>query len=434
MLELRQEVLEKFVETYNFHTHLLNITCERMMCSPSKKAGSGEKAKYELAKKTDSSELVGATIERIRDIVRYLNKDGFGNIESAIELQNFINHAAVMTECIYMLTKLFDADESIKNTKNHFNELGKDDKGSDDKYFKYIRSLISVHPVGTDRHPIYQDGQLEWCPYITGDYGKMYNIFIFKGRERPDYLARIYRSSGKDKYLWIYLKQLYSYIISRYEQLERITEKIEKLYEEKIAALKKEALKAASEFSDFMDYLTYLDSELVRRFGDNSFFDLDFYKVLFTRTYKNTKNQIALTSIINDFKSELKAVHHAAQAMNMEADIRLFPRKDKRKLSYSEAHYVLEKIKYLNNSNLGFKSIGNEEQFFEILSQDEVFQDILPRDISNDKWTNSEWARLMIKLIEKELRPDIILDYQLPDIDLYILVEIALLPDPDMIN
>lgn len=69
--------------------------------------------------------------------------------------------------CIKQLAKLFDVpDEKIKQSTNIFNQLDKDEKGTDERYFEYIRSLYSVHPIKTSRHKRYQDNKFECSLYV----------------------------------------------------------------------------------------------------------------------------------------------------------------------------------------------------------------------------------------------------------------------------
>ena len=69
-----------------------------------------------------------------------------------------------------MISKIYNVPYEAENDISCFNQKGNDGSGNDEKYFKYLRSLCSVHPVETSQHKIYQGDEPEWCPYISGSF------------------------------------------------------------------------------------------------------------------------------------------------------------------------------------------------------------------------------------------------------------------------
>ena len=107
-------------------------------------------------KKHRAWDKICAIMDRLDDTVDYLNKLKLNtgkHRRSAFDFFDFMNEAAVVMDCITHLAKIFEVpDEEIETSTEIFNELGKDGKGTDKKYFEYLRSLCSVHPVETSRH------------------------------------------------------------------------------------------------------------------------------------------------------------------------------------------------------------------------------------------------------------------------------------------
>lgn len=69
---------------------------------------------------------------------------------------------------------VFDYDfTEIDKESNIFNQKGNAGSGSDKKYFEYLRSLCSIHPIETSRHKIFQDDftKIECSPFVRWNDG-----------------------------------------------------------------------------------------------------------------------------------------------------------------------------------------------------------------------------------------------------------------------
>lgn len=122
-------------------------------------------------KKHRAWDKICAIMDRLDDTVDYLNKLKLNTGKyrrSAFDFFEFMNQASVVMDCITHLAKIFEVPyEEVETSTEIFNELGKEGKGTDKKYFEYLRSLCSVHPMETSRHKIYQENSFECSPYVV---------------------------------------------------------------------------------------------------------------------------------------------------------------------------------------------------------------------------------------------------------------------------
>ena len=97
--------------------------------------------------------LMCAIMDRIDDTVDYLNqlKLNTGKYpKSAFDFFDFMNQSSVMIDCIEIMAKIYEVSFDNENQSTEiFGEKGDNGKGTDKKYFDYLRSLCSVHPVET---------------------------------------------------------------------------------------------------------------------------------------------------------------------------------------------------------------------------------------------------------------------------------------------
>ena len=136
------------------------------------------KAKFKVPGKRGEMEeskafnCICACLDRIDDLVVHCN-DIAKNIENIYGLCDILNYGQTLIDCISMIAKIYGVKYNSEGDISCFKESGLDGKGNDEKFFKYIRSLCSVHPVETAYHPSYQGEQPEWCPWI-GKIAKPY--------------------------------------------------------------------------------------------------------------------------------------------------------------------------------------------------------------------------------------------------------------------
>ena len=110
-----------------------------------------------------------ALMDRIEDIAAHINEMSIErpqHARCAFSFLDLLNHSAVLIDCIYEIARIFDVNMSqYENSCEIFKQDGSDGKGSDKKYFEYLRSICSVHPFETNRHKQFQGSEFECCPY-----------------------------------------------------------------------------------------------------------------------------------------------------------------------------------------------------------------------------------------------------------------------------
>ena len=206
-------------------------------------------------------------MDRLDDTVAYLNeiKLNTGKYRrSAFDFYDFMNNAAVVVDCIKELAKIFDVpDDKIKNSIDIFKQLGSDGKGTDEKYFQYLRSLCSVHPIETSRHKRYQASDFECSPYVTWNDGRIWF------NDDCDLYAIVYTSKDGEstKRVQIYIPQIFEYVKTRLEYVNEITDGIQQYHQNIISDFKNRPIKRENEFNTYVEYLENLEKELVERYG-----------------------------------------------------------------------------------------------------------------------------------------------------------------------
>ena len=121
-------------------------------------------------------DIICTCMDRLEDTVEYL--DGFQlrfnqYRRSAFDFYELLNNIYVVINCIEELSNIYCLDkksiESIKNESIFFKDYY-DTGGTDYGFFKYIRSLCSVHPIKTNnvrQHKVYlRNANIHSCPYV----------------------------------------------------------------------------------------------------------------------------------------------------------------------------------------------------------------------------------------------------------------------------
>lgn len=257
-----------------------------------------------------------AIMDRLDDTVDYLNRIKLNTgrySRSAFDFYDFLNNASVVVDCIKQLAKLFDVpDDKIKLSTNIFNQLGKDGQGTDERYFEYIRSLCSVHPIETSRHKRYQDNKFECSPYV------MWNNELISYDNDCDIYAVVYTKKEEDSFkrVKIYISQIFEYVKTRVEFVKVITDEIDQYQKAIIAGFKQKTIKQESEFDTYIDYLKNLDKELNIRFGSERIYTFDYIIKLFELKLSNFENQHKMNLYLNALKYAIKFEHNSMQNMS----------------------------------------------------------------------------------------------------------------------
>ena len=251
-------------------------------------------------------------MDRIQDTAEYLctmNIKPQDERRGAFGFLNFMNHACVLLDCINEFARLYDIDLSQYNSSCEvFHENGKDNKGSDKKYFEYLRSICSVHPIETDRHPSYQDTDFECCPYVEWKTGWA------PVEEQCDLYAWVYTDrfgSNHYKIIPIRLSEVYRYVELRYGLIETVIIPGVEAYKEKFREERRQRrVKLESEFDSYTDYVGNLIREGQDRYGDCFDYSMAYVLRFLTLHFDCPKNSDALSKYKNALKLAI-GFHHA---------------------------------------------------------------------------------------------------------------------------
>ena len=258
-----------------------------------------------------------AIMDRLDDTVFYLNTLEIKkehNRTAIFNFYNFMNHSESLNECIKFLAEIYDFDLTPYNKTNTiFKDLKTLGKGTDRTYFKYLRSLCSVHPIETSNHPEYRDSytKIECSPYVRWNEDclclpKEYDLLAIVYTDNPNQFA---------KYIGIKLEEIFKYVEYRYNLLQKIIPHIDAYYKKIIEDFKKQPLKDLSEFSDYSKYIDYLKQQYDLRINNSEDGTFDFYKQTIETRFDNPKNQKLLEKYQNAIKYSLTFLHKYLQEL-----------------------------------------------------------------------------------------------------------------------
>ncbi|QYF82344.1 hypothetical protein KY492_25960 [Brevibacterium sp. PAMC21349] len=326
-------------------------------------------------------------MDRLDDTVYFINelKLNTGKFErSAFDFFDFMNNASVVVDCIKELVKIFNVpDDKIKKSTEIFNQLGSDGKGTDERYFEYLRSLCSLHPVETSRHKRYQDNDFECSPFVVWN-----NIKIWP-EDDCDIYAVVYTSKDEEtnKRVKIYISQIFEYVETRLDFVTEITTAIGQYQKQVISDLKNRPIKKEKEYDNYIDYLRNLDKEQKERYGSNHYYPFDYIINLYELRISNPQNKMKMNLYLNALKYAIEFEHNSMQNRSDEGyennGLLYSERKIKTSL-YIELYspdsrsdekrrygYNLEKISYLSydasdsNKQWAYIQLDNARSFLE---------------------------------------------------------------------
>lgn len=308
-----------------------------------------------------------AIMDRLDDTVYYLNQLelNIGKYErSAFDFFDFMNNSAVVMDCIKDLAEIFQVeDQEIKTSTDIFNELGRDGKGTDKKYFEYLRSLCSVHPVQTNRHKTYQDNDFECSPYVVWNDKRIWH------NDDSDIYAVVYTSKDGDSFkrVHIYIDKIFKYISKRVDFIETIINYIDEYQQGIIESYRKREIKKEDCFDNYVDYIENLKEEVDERYGDDHFNNFDYLIKLFNLKLSNHDNQEKMDLYLSVLKYAIKFEHNSIQNMSydgFENNGLLYPQNNIETSLLNELKslhsgsperykyaYQMEKISYLSYDN-----------------------------------------------------------------------------------
>lgn len=400
--------------------------------------------KREKIIQTNAYNCLCACMDRIDELVKHCNTL---DLNSSFGLYDIFNYGQTLIDCIDMISKIYDAPYETKGDVSCFNQKGNDGSGNDERYFKYLRSLCSVHPVETSQHKIYQGDEPEWCPYILGHSAVMPLLAInnpeLKG---ADYYAVVYRNDMEfNKHVPIRISEIVQYLSKRYKHIEKIIQAIDRYNSDIVDKLIEKHIPLPEEFDDYIDYLSSLKDALAERSGDKEGCWVKEWIAVMKAHFTDEKMQAELQEYQEAMKVGIKEIHNHLQTMNIDDCFNEYP------IQYCtdiiSNSYALEKLQYLEDN---FANMPDEEAYklieqggvpftddrirlmLSIISEaqkanlsEEEMMDVARQIDDRFKTTNSEWARIQLKIIEPCFKNDIEFDYFLDDWYLHLQIEIA---------
>lgn len=253
------------------------------------------------------------TMDRIEDLASHINQMEIiqdSDSRTAFAFLDLLNHASVLLDCIYEIARLYNVDmSSCENAWDVFHMRGNDEKGTDKKYFEYLRSLCSIHPVQTDRHKRYQDSEFECCPYVCWNDGWQMSDC--------DLYAMIYLDKTEDdhcKKLPIHMSEVIHYVEKSYKSLDDVVVPGILAYQEAFRAHHRGVpIKTEKDFATYIDYLYYLGDEAEERLDCDRHYYTEEICRFFRTEFQNVRNKRLLCKYQNAIKLAISFHHNAIQ-------------------------------------------------------------------------------------------------------------------------
>lgn len=311
--------------------------------------------------KKNAWNTICSILDRIDDLVIYLNSlelnCGKYN-HCAFDFFEFINASGVLIECIETLAKIYKVNFNNQKTnifrnkyineevrKVYLKENKLHDKENDYQYFKYLRSLSSIHPVETNRHLIYMSDDLEVSPYAVWSDGFIHD------KSKGELTILAYSEVEEYKYVYVKIEEVFEFVNYKYNNINQIIYKIKRYNKDIINNLKQRKIKKEDDFVNYNLYLNELikeSEERCPRLAD----DIKEAKEIINISMTKKENIIKYSLYCNALKYSIKYIHKCLQNMNFSFSSnksKLFfellnPSKTYTDLNY---HYQLEKICYL---------------------------------------------------------------------------------------
>lgn len=294
-IHLNPELIEEFSASLDAHEHI------------SEQISFVEKAFREKSYRgVPAWDCICACIQRIRSIVGYLNDQVLGKMEhgNAFDFINFINNASVMLDSIDMLAGILGVDLKQENARTDaFNKPGANGKGTDKKYFEFLRSLCAVHPVETNRYKnMYHTTDIVTCPYLTWVRGSLLEMTWDCDLHGSAFVNEA-NSWGED--ICIHLNQVFAHIKYRYSLLNKIGCALERFQEAKIQEFRNTPVPARREDESELSYVERLKQVEAERFGSDNDFVYDFAKAALSFEPTNPENKAAAERYKNAWRFAL---------------------------------------------------------------------------------------------------------------------------------
>lgn len=399
-IHLNPDLIERFNDSLDRHEHISE------QISFVEKAF--EKKKYRGVPAWD---CICTCVHRIRNGVAYLNKQELGRMEcgSAFDFINFINNASVVLDCIQMLADILGVDLKEENSRSTvFNMVGSDGKGTDKKYYEFLRSLCAVHPSGTDRHRRYQGADMVSCPYLIWTHTSSMPIPDVWGDCDIHAHAFVNEANSWGEDVCIRINQVFEYVEYRYGLLGKIGGALERYQESEIQRFRSAPVPEMEKDETELDFISRLKGVERDRFGSNNDFVYDFAK--------------KAVSFVPSNRANAEAAHRYAEAWRYALTLQLNVLRD----------MCREGLEYagIDGDNTGWVLFENLKGCHCFCSELDGFDYNLEKTHYLDEGngpSDASWGRAKLQEMNAILGKRVVFDYENDsDAELYMLSRIAL--------
>ena len=390
-----------------------------------------------------------AALNRIQETADHCNTLDVTNDTSTglFAFYDFLNYSQTIIDCITIVGHIFGVKYDFDNGPSCFRYAKENEKGNDERYFKYLRSLCAVHPIETNAHREYQGNEPEWCPYIISGKSALFSMTNPEWN-KPDFIATVYRNDIQfSKYIPIYTEELFAYVRKRYAFLKEITNAAEVYYQKCIADLKEKRIPTPGECENYLSYLEELEAAMRERCG--AVYHAREWSAIMQTTYEDEAMQTLLRQYQTALKAAIQAVHDRLQSMDCLdrdlSDLGVLTRYIGN--AFDGYAYEISKLNYLYPSGstenpdydvLDFVNakvdFDQERMTWMLAVMDETIQHkathkeltSLVKELDLEfQLSNAEWARLQLKIIEFVYSNTIKFDYLQNDWHLYLQIQMA---------
>lgn len=292
------------------------------------------RAKYSIEREADSTKGTGgpyrawnrlcATMDRFQDTLAYINKMELGKLcngQAAFDFYEFLNCSYVVIECIKTVVQAFGIDKSItedieKSQDIFGTKYGK--SGNDGKFFEYVRSLCSVHPLCTSYQKEYLNGsKFHCCRFVAWtDRGYICSNWY----NNADLIALVYATNNSGPiYIGLYVKEFEQYLKKWVDCIPLVVDAKNKYVDSKYDVLRSIPMRKCEDFGDnIVGYIEYLKAEYINRLDESNEYILDDFAEVFRIQLSDSRNQEKLNKYKNAIRYALTFFHNSLQTMTFE--------------------------------------------------------------------------------------------------------------------
>lgn len=294
---------------------------------------------------------------------------------------------------------------------------------------------------------MYQGEEPEWCAYMHTKESIMryysFNVNVDEELKHADFAAVVYRNDKElNKLVPIKVCEIIDYLEKRYNFIEQIINGVDHYNKGLISQMKKTIIPLPDDFDTYKDYLLSLKSAISERCGENKSYIVREWSAVLESKFENEKMQALLDKYQTAFKEGIARIHNGLQEMSIDHYFDVKPVEYDMTFIPKEYSYSREKLQYLSPASL----IENEEVELEEIpikreccdckriddmlsiierAQSENLDSYEMQEVARniDSYfhvSNSEWARIQLKILEPFLLDSVKIDYHLNDWYVYL--------------